>query len=98
MDVDYINQGRTRHRSFHIVKIMDNNTILFPCFLVHNMGAMHLISFFFFCFFFQVKVALNWLHGERIEYRRFAAVLILKVSMKLFCAELLALSLIKTFG
>lgn len=26
----------------------------------------------------QVKVALNWLHGERIEYRRFAAVLILK--------------------
>ncbi|PHT28521.1 Serine/threonine-protein kinase TOR [Capsicum baccatum] len=26
----------------------------------------------------QLKVALEWLHGERIEYRRFAAVLILK--------------------
>ncbi|PHT56275.1 Serine/threonine-protein kinase TOR [Capsicum baccatum] len=26
----------------------------------------------------QVKVPLEWLHGERIEYRRFAAVLILK--------------------
>ncbi|PHT37386.1 hypothetical protein T459_35682 [Capsicum annuum] len=26
----------------------------------------------------QVKVALEWLRGERIEYRRFAAVLILK--------------------
>lgn len=29
---------------------------------------------------FQVKKALEWLQGERIEYRRFAAVLILKVS------------------
>lgn len=28
----------------------------------------------------QVKNALDWLKGERIEYRRFAAVLILKVS------------------
>ncbi|CAL5347942.1 unnamed protein product [Camellia sinensis] len=26
----------------------------------------------------QVKNALEWLHGERVEYRRFAAVLILK--------------------
>ncbi|KAL8097331.1 hypothetical protein AgCh_030462 [Apium graveolens] len=26
----------------------------------------------------QVKIALEWLHGERVEYRRFAAVLILK--------------------
>lgn len=29
----------------------------------------------------QVKMALDWLRGERVEYRRFAAVLILKVSM-----------------
>lgn len=28
----------------------------------------------------QVKIALDWLRGERVEYRRFAAVLILKVS------------------
>ncbi|XP_022763546.1 serine/threonine-protein kinase TOR isoform X3 [Durio zibethinus] len=27
---------------------------------------------------FQIKTALEWLHGERVEYRRFAAVLILK--------------------
>jgi len=31
-------------------------------------------------FFFQVKIALDWLRGNRVEYRRFAAVLILKVS------------------
>ncbi|PHT27679.1 Serine/threonine-protein kinase TOR [Capsicum baccatum] len=30
----------------------------------------------------QVKVALEWLRGERIEYRRFAAVLILKVALR----------------
>lgn len=29
----------------------------------------------------QVKMALDWLRGDRVEYRRFAAVLILKVSM-----------------
>ncbi|KAH9655484.1 serine/threonine-protein kinase TOR [Citrus sinensis] len=28
---------------------------------------------------FQVKMALDWLRGDRVEYRRFAAVLILKV-------------------
>ncbi|KAK3193133.1 hypothetical protein Dsin_024443 [Dipteronia sinensis] len=27
---------------------------------------------------FQVKMALDWLRGDRVEYRRFAAVLILK--------------------
>lgn len=27
----------------------------------------------------QVKIALDWLRGDRVEYRRFAAVLILKV-------------------
>lgn len=31
-------------------------------------------------FIWQVKNALEWLRGDRIEYRRFAAVLILKVS------------------
>lgn len=29
----------------------------------------------------QVKIALEWLRGERVEYRRFAAVLILKISL-----------------
>ncbi|XP_047260707.1 serine/threonine-protein kinase TOR-like [Capsicum annuum] len=32
----------------------------------------------------QVKVALEWLRDERIEYRRFAAVLILKVQLAYF--------------
>lgn len=32
----------------------------------------------------QVKMALDWLRGDRVEYRRFAAVLILKVSMGSF--------------
>lgn len=42
----------------------------------------------------QVKNALEWLKGERIEYRRFAAVLILKVSetfMLLLAAVVLVL-------
>lgn len=34
----------------------------------------------YFQFFSQMKIALEWLRGERVEYRRFAAVLILKVS------------------
>lgn len=34
-------------------------------------------------FWFQVKMALDWLRGDRVEYRRFAAVLILKVSVSM---------------
>ena len=33
----------------------------------------------------QIKIALEWLRGERVEYRRFAAVLILKVSALFSC-------------
>lgn len=47
------------------------------------------MTFFFFFFgaefsdllYLQVKIALDWLKGNRVEYRRFAAVLILKVSV-----------------
>jgi hypothetical protein len=38
------------------------------------------MSVLIFSLCFQVKIALDWLEGPRIEYRRFAAVLILKVS------------------
>lgn len=31
------------------------------------------------CCLSQVRIALDWLRGDRVEYRRFAAVLILKV-------------------
>lgn len=49
----------------------------------------HFSSLYFTCYgfftllllIFQVKMALDWLRGERVEYRRFAAVLILKVSL-----------------
>lgn len=38
--------------------------------------------------YLQVRTALSWLHGERVEYRRFAAVLILKVSLKYFFSQI----------
>ena len=54
---------------------MKLNTRSVPFFLFSNLSLYKCCN----VFHSQVKIALDWLRGERIEYRRFAAVLILKV-------------------
>lgn len=62
---------------------MKSNARFFNCILfLFSPTLVHsAVLYFSSALTFQVKIALDWLRGNRVEYRRFAAVLILKVSI-----------------